>query len=42
MVWPRLMGDVAGNIMANAAVYVLMAVVIAWRPSGLFGRAHAH
>jgi branched-chain amino acid transport system permease protein len=42
MFWPRLLGDVAGNIMANAAVYVLMAIIIAWRPSGLFGRAHAH
>src|SRR5438105_2109107 len=40
MFWPQLLGNVAGNIMANAAVYVLMAVVIAWRPSGLFGRAH--
>lgn len=38
MIWPHLMGDVAGNIMGNAAVYVLMAIVIAWRPSGLFGR----
>jgi branched-chain amino acid transport system permease protein len=40
MFWPQLLGNVAGNIMANAAVYVLMAVVIAWRPTGLFGRAH--
>jgi branched-chain amino acid transport system permease protein len=42
MFWPQLLGEVAGNIMANAAVYVLMAIVIAWKPSGLFGRAHAH
>jgi branched-chain amino acid transport system permease protein len=42
MFWPQLLGDVAGNIMANAAVYVLMAIIIAWRPSGLFGRAYAH
>jgi len=42
MFWPQLLGDVAGNIMANAAVYVLMAIVIAWKPSGLFGRQHAH
>ncbi len=42
MLWPLLIGDVAGNILGNAAVYVLMAVVIAWRPAGLFGRAHAH
>jgi branched-chain amino acid transport system permease protein len=41
MFWPQILGDLAGNIMANAAVYVLMAIVIAWRPSGLFGR-HAH
>lgn len=38
MVWPQLLGEVAGNILANAAVYVLMAMVIAWRPNGLFGR----
>lgn len=38
MFWPRLLGEVAGNIMGNAAVYVLMAIVIAWRPAGLFGR----
>ncbi len=41
MAWPLLFGDLAGNILANAAVYVLMALVIAWRPTGLFGR-HAH
>jgi len=41
MIWPRLLGEVAGHIMGNAAVYVLMALVIAWRPAGLFGR-HAH
>jgi branched-chain amino acid transport system permease protein len=41
MFWPHLLGEIAGNIMANAAVYVLMAIVIAWRPAGLFGR-HAH
>lgn len=38
MVWPLLLGEVAGNILANAGVYVLMAAVIAWRPTGLFGR----
>lgn len=38
MLWPQLLGEVAGNILANAAVYVLMALVIAWRPTGLFGR----
>jgi branched-chain amino acid transport system permease protein len=38
MFWPQLLGLTAGNIMANAAVYVLMAMVIAWRPAGLFGR----
>jgi branched-chain amino acid transport system permease protein len=41
MFWPQLLGELAGNIMGNAAVYVLMALVIAWRPTGLFGR-HAH
>lgn len=41
MFWPQLLGEVAGNILANAAVYVLMAAVIAWRPTGLFGR-HVH
>ncbi len=41
MLWPQLLGDLAGNIMSNAAVYVLMAIVITWRPAGLFGR-HAH
>jgi branched-chain amino acid transport system permease protein len=42
MFWPLLLGELAGNIMANAAVYVLMAIVIAFKPSGLFGRGHAH
>lgn len=42
MFWPQLLGELAGNIMANAAVYVLMAVVIAWRPVGLFGVRGAH
>jgi branched-chain amino acid transport system permease protein len=41
MFWARIFGDLAGNILSNAAVYVLMAIVIAWRPTGLFGR-HAH
>lgn len=41
MFWPQLLGELAGNIMGNAAVYVLMALVIAWRPTGLFGR-HVH
>ena len=38
MVWPHLLGETTGNIMGNAAVYVLMAIVISWRPAGLFGR----
>ncbi|MDB5871624.1 MAG: branched-chain amino acid ABC-type transport system, permease component [Ramlibacter sp.] len=41
MFWPKLLGEVAGNILANAAVYLLMALVIGWRPTGLFGR-HVH
>ena len=38
MLWPNLLGQVVGNIMANASVYVLMALVIALKPAGLFGR----
>lgn len=38
MLWPQLLGQIVGNIMANASVYVLMAFVIAFKPSGLFGR----
>jgi branched-chain amino acid transport system permease protein len=41
MFWPQLLGNIAGNIMANAAVYVLMAGVIAFKPSGFFGRGRA-
>jgi branched-chain amino acid transport system permease protein len=41
MLWPHLLGELAGNILANAAIYIVMAVVITWRPTGLFGR-HAH
>ncbi len=37
MIWPHLMGNIIGNIVANASVYILMALVIAVRPSGLFG-----
>jgi branched-subunit amino acid ABC-type transport system permease component len=35
------MGELVGNIVANAAVYILMAAVIAVRPTGLFGRSAA-
>ena len=38
MVWPTLLGALVGNIVSNAAIYILMALVIAIRPSGLFGR----
>ena len=38
MVWPSLLGPLVGNIVSNAAIYILMALVIAIRPSGLFGR----
>jgi len=38
MVWPSLLGALVGNIVSNAAIYILMALVIAIRPSGLFGR----
>jgi len=38
MVWPTLLGALVGNIVSNAAIYILMALVIAVRPSGLFGR----
>ena len=38
MVWPHLLGAIVGNIVSNAAIYILMAVVIAIRPAGLFGR----
>lgn len=41
MVWPQLLGELVGNIVANAAVYILMALVIAVRPAGLFGRSAA-
>ncbi len=37
MIWPQWLGDVVGNIVANASVYILMALVIAVRPSGLYG-----
>jgi branched-chain amino acid transport system permease protein len=36
MLWPALMGDLVGPIVANASVYILMAIVIALRPDGLF------
>lgn len=39
MVWPELLGQLVGNIVANASVYILMALVIALRPTGLFGKA---
>jgi branched-chain amino acid transport system permease protein len=38
MVWPTLLGALVGNIVSNASIYILMALVIAVRPSGLFGR----
>ena len=38
MVWPSLLGPLVGNIVSNSAIYILMALVIAIRPSGLFGR----
>jgi branched-chain amino acid transport system permease protein len=38
MLWPQLLGELVGNVVANAAVYILMALVIALRPAGLFGR----
>lgn len=38
MVWPNLLGAIVGNIVSNAAIYILMAFVIAIRPAGLFGR----
>ncbi len=38
MVWPHLLGAIVGNIVSNAAIYILMAVVIAIRPAGLLGR----
>ena len=38
MVWPHLLGAIVGNIVSNAAIYILMAFVIAIRPAGLFGR----
>ena len=38
MVWPSLLGALVGNIVSKAAIYILMALVIAIRPSGLFGR----
>ena len=41
MLWPQLFGEIVGNIVANAAVYILMALVIAIRPVGLFGK-YAH
>ena len=37
MVWPNLLGAIVGNIVSNAAIYILMAFVIAIRPAGLFG-----
>ncbi|MBM3407087.1 MAG: branched-chain amino acid ABC transporter permease [Betaproteobacteria bacterium] len=38
MVFPDLLGQLVGNIVANASVYILMALVIAIRPTGLFGK----
>ena len=38
MIWPQLFGDIVGGILGNAAVYILMAIVIAIRPQGLFSR----
>ncbi len=41
MAWPQILGPLVGNIVANSAVYILMAMVIAVRPAGLFGQ-HGH
>ncbi|MSQ71627.1 MAG: branched-chain amino acid ABC transporter permease [Betaproteobacteria bacterium] len=38
MLWPQMLGTMVGNIVANSAVYILMAIVIAVRPAGLFGQ----
>lgn len=38
MLWPHLFGALLGNIVSNAAIYILMAIVIAIKPHGLFGR----
>ena len=38
MAWPALLGAQFGVMLSNASVYVLMALVIAWRPGGLFPR----
>lgn len=38
MLWPQLFGELVGNIVANSSVYILMALVIAVRPVGLFGK----
>ena len=38
MLWPQMFGDLVGNIVANSSVYILMALVIAVRPAGLFGK----
>jgi branched-subunit amino acid ABC-type transport system permease component len=33
-----MLGPLVGNIISNAAIYILMAIVIAIRPAGLLGR----
>jgi branched-chain amino acid transport system permease protein len=38
MLWPNMLGPLVGNIISNAAIYILMAIVIAIRPAGLLGR----
>jgi branched-chain amino acid transport system permease protein len=37
---PPANADAAGASLASMAIYILMAAVLAWRPDGLFGRAH--
>ncbi|WP_119460019.1 branched-chain amino acid ABC transporter permease [Rhodospirillaceae bacterium SYSU D60014] len=41
IVLPPANADSVGASLASMAIYILMAVVLAWRPNGLFGRAHA-
>jgi branched-chain amino acid transport system permease protein len=38
MLWPHVFGALVGNIISNASIYILMAIVIAIKPNGLLGR----
>jgi branched-chain amino acid transport system permease protein len=38
MLWPHVFGALVGNIISNSSIYILMAIVIAIKPNGLFGR----